>query len=327
MDAAQLAVMFELEPVLARILDEYKTVEQCWQPSELLPDMAREDWHEQVAALRAESSALSDDVLVLLVGNIVTEEALPSYQTALNRFGGMTDRSGIEGHSFARWSRAWTAEESRHGSVTSTYLYLTGRVDLRAVEQTIQHLIRNGFDSGAGQDPYRGLAYVSFQERATKLCWNRLSKLAAEQGADTLKKICGLVAADEARHERVYQALLREAVARAPVGALAALHDVFGHMVQMPARTMGDGWDRRLFEHFADINQRTGVYTLSDYADILAHVVESADVPRLTGLTGETARQQDELCRLPDRFRSLARERRPRAARSVPWKWISGRVA
>lgn len=327
MDAARLEVMTDLEPVLGQLLTTYPGVEDCWQPSDLLPDMRRDDWPEQVAQLRRDAAGLGDEVLVLLVGNVITEEALPSYQTALNRFGGMTDRSGIEGHAWARWSRAWTAEESRHGSVTSSYLLLTGRVDLRAVEQTVQRLIRNGFDSGAGQDPYRGLAYVSFQERATKLCWNRLGRQAGEQGAAQLQRICGLVAADEARHERVYQGLLRACAERAPAETVEALHDLYSHMIQMPARTMGDGSERRLFEQFADLNQRTGTYTIADYADILEHVLEAVGVAQLSGLHGAAAAQQEALCALPARFRALAEQRRPRPARPVPWRWLSGRPA
>lgn len=327
MDAAQFDLLLGLEPVLGALLAEYKTVEQCWQPSELLPDLTREDWPDEVRALRAEAARLGDDVLVLLVGNIVTEEALPSYQTALNRFAGMTDATGTETHAWARWSRAWTAEEQRHGSVTSTYLYLTGRVNLRAVEDTIQNLIRNGFDPRAGGDAYRGLAYVSFQERATKLCWTRLAKRAAEAGAPRLQRICGQVGADEARHERVYQTLLQHVVARAPEPALAALHDIWGHVIEMPARTMTDGRDRRLFEHFADLNQRTGVYTLADYAEILTHVVDAVGLPRLTGLSGEAAAQQEALCALPERFRALAQERQSRPSRAAPFAWIHGRSA
>ena len=72
----------------------------------------------------------------------------------------------------SRWSRAWTAEENRHGDLLNRYLYLTGRVDMRAVERTIQRLISRGFDPNFNPggvkpsgDPYRGFIYTSFQER------------------------------------------------------------------------------------------------------------------------------------------------------------------
>merc|ERR1712078_915594 len=70
---------------------------------------------------------------------------------------------------WGRWSRQWTSEENRHGDLLNRYLYLTGRVDMRAIEQTIMRLISSGFDPDTRSDPYRGFIYTSFQERATKI--------------------------------------------------------------------------------------------------------------------------------------------------------------
>ena len=100
---------------------------------------------------------------------MITEEALPTYQTLINGFEGITDKTGADPSPWAKWTRGWTAEENRHGDLLNKYLYLTGRVDMRAVEVTIQNLIRNGFDPSTAQDPYKGFVYTSFQERATKI--------------------------------------------------------------------------------------------------------------------------------------------------------------
>lgn len=319
--------MGDLLPVVERLLPSLRPVEQCWQPSDLLPDTTSENWHEEITALREEAARLTDELLVILVGNVVTEEALPSYQTALNRFGGMTDTTGTDTHAWARWSRGWTAEEKRHGDVTRTYLYLSGRVDLETVERTVQHLLRNGFDTRADGCPYKGLAYASFQEHATKTSWNQLGTLVGELGAKQLHKICGLVAADEARHERVYAALLREVVERDPSEAVLAVEATLCRSIVMPARTMTDGRDRNLFGHFADVGQRVGVYTLADYADNMAQLVASLDLTRLSGLTPAAEEARDAICGLPARFRALAEEREARPVRPVPFNWIYGRTA
>ena len=52
----------------------------------------------------------------------VTEEALPSYQTMINRLAGTTDLTGVAQTPWALWSRAWTAEENRHGDLLNKYL-------------------------------------------------------------------------------------------------------------------------------------------------------------------------------------------------------------
>jgi acyl-[acyl-carrier-protein] desaturase len=323
---ARIAVMKDLQPLVAEMVDALPSVESCWQPSDLLPDLARESWRDEVADLREEATRLSDETLVVLVGNVVTEEALPSYLAALNRFGGVTDATGTDDHPWARWSRAWTAEEKRHGDATRTYLFLSGRVDLAAVERTVQHLLRNGFDSRADGDPYRGLAYASFQEHATKLAWSQLGRLAGAAGAPRLHRICGLVAADEARHERVYVAILEAALQRDPEGCLEALEDTYCRSVVMPARGMTDGRDATLFSRFARVGRRIGVYTHRDYARNLAGLIETLGLPRLRGLSGAAEAARDAICAHSERHTALAEAPEPRST-AAPFSWIHDRRA
>jgi hypothetical protein len=66
----------------------------AWQPNDLLPDSASPDFVEAVRALRAECTNLPLEYLVVLVGDMVTEEALPSYMSMLNRMHGTSDRTG-----------------------------------------------------------------------------------------------------------------------------------------------------------------------------------------------------------------------------------------
>ncbi len=320
-----MAMMVALQPTVLELLPQLRPTADCWQPSDFLPNLEREDWHDRVEELRADAAVLSDEILVVLVGNIVTEEALPSYQTALNRFAGMTDPTGTDANPWAQWSRGWTAEEKRHGDVTRAYLLLSGRVNMRTVEVTVQHLLRGGFDTRADGDPYRGLAYASFQEHATKTSWSQLGKLCGDLGAPLLHRICGVVAADEARHERVYASLLREVVARDPNGALEALEATLCRSIVMPAKNMSDGKDRQLFTHFADVGQRIGVYGLADYADNMQQLVTTLGLAQLKGLSSEAARAQETICTLPARFRALAEERRARPARPVAFSWIHDR--
>ena len=152
-----------MEGFVAGQLDLLETVADSWQPTDLLPDFMSEGWEDSVAELRDQSEGLADDVLVVLVGDMVTEEALPTYQSLLNGFEGTSDKSGADTSAWARWTRGWTAEENRHGDLLNKYLYLSGRVDMKAVEVTIQNLIRNGFSPGTAIDRYKGIVYTSFQ--------------------------------------------------------------------------------------------------------------------------------------------------------------------
>ena len=168
--SSRFEVIKSMEPFVRDHLDDLlKPVAESWQPSDFLPDMSRPDWSDQVRSFRQRSQNIPDELLVVLVGDMVTEEALPTYQTWLNRLQGVTDITGSSGSPWAQWSRGWTAEENRHGDVLNRYLYLTGKVDMRAIETTIHNLISRGFDPHTENDPYLGFIYTSFQERATKI--------------------------------------------------------------------------------------------------------------------------------------------------------------
>jgi acyl-[acyl-carrier-protein] desaturase len=126
------------------LLPFLKPVEKCWQPQDYLPEPSSEGFLDEVKELRERSAGLPDDYLVCLVGDMITEEPLPTYQTMLNTLDGTRDETGASPSPWGVWTRAWTAEENRHGDVLNKYLYLTGRVDMRQIEKTIQYLIGSG---------------------------------------------------------------------------------------------------------------------------------------------------------------------------------------
>ncbi|MED6123280.1 hypothetical protein PIB30_047615 [Stylosanthes scabra] len=129
------------------VLPLVKPAEKSWQPHDLLPDSSLpvDDFNDQVRALRDRTAKLPDDYLVVLVGDMITEDALPTYQTWINQLdGGVADKTGSSTSPWAVWSRAWTAEENRHGDLLKTYLYLSGRVDMLMIEKTIHNLIAAG---------------------------------------------------------------------------------------------------------------------------------------------------------------------------------------
>ncbi|XP_042519135.1 stearoyl-[acyl-carrier-protein] 9-desaturase 1, chloroplastic-like [Macadamia integrifolia] len=128
------------------ILPMLKPVEQSWQPHDFLPDSTQPSdlFMDQVRALREQTSGLPDDYLVALVGDMITEEALPTYMSMLNRFDGVEDETGASSDPWSVWTRCWTAEENRHGDLLKTYLYLSGRVNMPTIEHTIQYLIGAG---------------------------------------------------------------------------------------------------------------------------------------------------------------------------------------
>ena len=60
---------------------------------------------------------IPDDHLVVLIGDMITEEALPTYMNMLNTLEGTKDKTGADSSAWAKWTRKWTAEENRHGDL------------------------------------------------------------------------------------------------------------------------------------------------------------------------------------------------------------------
>jgi acyl-[acyl-carrier-protein] desaturase len=301
-----------------------KPIETSWQPSDILPALSDPDWKERLETLQAGAKNLPDDLLVVLVGDMVTEEALPTYQTWINRLHGLTDETGVSDSPWSRWSRGWTAEENRHGDLLHRYLVLSGRVDMRAVEVTIHHLINAGFDPQTENDPYLGFIYTSFQERATKISHRNVATLAHRAGDETLHQICGMIAGDEARHEKAYKLFMTKIFEEDPVGAITAFATMMKRKIVMPAVMMRDGISESLFLRFSRVAQRTGVYTAMDYADIIDSLVRHWNIENLPGLSDIAARSQDYLCGLAARYRALA-ERTTMLNVSERFSWIFDR--
>ena len=328
-ESLQEDVIAGLEEFVGTQLPLLKSVEDSWQPSDILPDMTGKNWREEVEALRQKAVSLSDDALVVLVGNIITEEALPAYQTSLNRIRGLKDETGADSNSWALWSRGWTAEENRHGELLNRYLYLTGRVNMRSVEVTTHHLIKNGFDAKSNNDPFRSFVYTSFQERATKISHANTGRLAEKCGDSTLAKICSLIASDEARHEEAYKRFFGYLLEKEPDAAVIAFAYMMRQKIAMPARLMSDGTDQDVFGQFAIVAQRCGVYTTRDYAEVIAHLVDYWHIASLANLSGEAAKSQDYLCGLSDHYLSKA-DRIEEILLNVPkepFSWIFDRCA
>ncbi len=296
-----------MEPFVRQELNLLMPITKCWQPSDFLPNLSsREIASKEIARIQEDTSNVSDELLVVISGHALTEEALPSYQTWLNLLEGITDKKGTSENPWAQWSKSWTAEENRHGDVLKKYLYLTGRVNMRAFELTIQFLIRNGFDPGTKNDPYKGFIYTSFQERATKICHKNASKLAIKYGDALLTKICQFLASDEARHETAYTRFAGKIFELDPEGALLAFSEMMKKTIVMPAKRMYDGGDTNLFDHFSSVAQRTGVYTTYDYAEIIRHLINTWNVANLRGLSSAATEAQEYLCKLPQRCLRVA---------------------
>ena len=315
-------------------MDLLKDTSKNWQPQDFLPDPESPDFLDEVSEIQKRTAGIPDEHLVVLVGDMITEEALPTYMNMLNTLEGTKDTTGADATAWARWTRKWTAEENRHGDLMNKYLWMSGKVSLKPIETTIQNLIGSGMNPKTENNPYLGFVCTSFQERATKISHGNTARFAKDHGDETLAKICGIIAADEGRHEIAYQRIIDEVMKRDQDGAVLAFADMMKKQIVMPAHLMDDGEHRArtgrdLFSDFATVAEATGTYTAEDYASIMEHLIKRWNIADVNCESGEAAAAQEFLMKQPARIRKLAAFGKRKKEKTPPVKesfsWIFGR--
>uniref|UniRef100_A0A0E0EIY6 Acyl-[acyl-carrier-protein] desaturase n=1 Tax=Oryza meridionalis TaxID=40149 RepID=A0A0E0EIY6_9ORYZ len=334
----KLEVLTQMEPwVEENVLPLLKPVEAAWQPSDLLPDPAAlggEGFHAACAELRERAAAVPDLLLVCLVANMVTEEALPTYQSSLNRVRAVGDLTGADATPWARWIRGWSAEENRHGDVLNRYMYLSGRFDMAEVERAVHRLIRSGMAVDPPCSPYHAFVYTAFQERATAVAHGNTARLVGARGHGdaALARVCGTVAADEKRHEAAYTRIVSRLLEADPDAGVRAVARMLRRGVAMPTSPISDGRRDDLYACVVSLAEQAGTYTVSDYCSIVEHLVREWRVEELAaGLSGEGRRARDYVCELPQKIRRMKEKAHERAVKaqkkpiSIPINWIFDR--
>lgn len=317
----RLEVMQLLEKKIDSFMNDFLIpVEKIWQPTDLLPHSESETFLDDVTELREIAKDLPYDFWVVLVGDTITEEALPTYESWLMEVEGV-DNEGRNG--WSKWVRHWTGEENRHGDVLNKYLYLSGRVNMKEVEQTTHHLINDGFDIGTGKDPYKNFVYTSFQELATYISHNRVAQIAKKFGDKKLHKMCNLIAGDEMRHHLAYSEFVNQIFKVDPSEMMLAFQHMMKLKITMPAHFLRESGEKisTAFEQFSTSAQKLGVYTSMDYVDIMQKLIDKWEIDKINGLTDEAEKARDFIMKLPERMKKIS-ERLILPDETHIFKWV-----
>lgn len=303
-------VRLEVMQFIDRDVDEYVdkfliSPENIWQPTDFLPDSSTENFYEEIRELRELSKDLPYDFWITLIGDTITEEALPTYESWIMEIEGVDNEAR---NGWSKWFRAWTAEENRHGDVLNKFMYLSGRINMREVEISTQYLISDGFDIGTSRDPYKNFVYTSFQELATYISHNRVSEIAKSYGAKKLARMCKIIAGDEMRHHLAYTEFVKRIFEIDPSEMMLAFEHMLKLKIVMPAHFLRESGEEigKAFEIFSDSAQRLGVYTSFDYVDIIRKLIGIWDIDKVANLNAEGEKARDYIMNLPDRLDRIA---------------------
>jgi len=274
----QSAVLVELEPVVAENLDRHLALAREWHPHDYIPwsegrDFAflgGEDW-------APEQSRLDETAKAAMITNLLTEDNLPSYHREIaTRFG----RDGAWG----TWVGRWTAEENRHGIALRDYLVVTRGVDPVELERARMDYMTAGYDSG-DKTALEAVAYVSFQELATRVSHRNTGRATGDPIAD---KLLARIATDENLHMVFYRNLVDAAFDIDPDETMRAVANEVINFEMPGANMVG-------FRRNSMLIAKAGIYDLRLHHDeVVAPILRKWRVFERSdfGAVGEQAREE-----------------------------------
>jgi acyl-[acyl-carrier-protein] desaturase len=260
------SLLLELEPEAGRLFDRHARVAQEWFPHDYIPyrlgrDFDKEPWTPDQPRLTGVAQTAFE------IG-LLTEDNLPSYHRLIHGMFGQGDGAWMS------WVGRWTAEEGRHAIVLRDYLTVTRNIDPIALERGRMTQLQQGYEHDS-PGLLRGLAYVAFQELATRIAHRNTGRYSDDPVAD---RIMVRIAADENLHMVFYRDILGAAIKIDPSAAVRAIVDEV-LAFQMPGAGI-PGFLRK-----AATIAKAGIYDLRVHRDeVLLPIIQHWRIFELTGL-------------------------------------------
>ena len=282
---SDLALLTELAPTAEANLNRHLAMSSDWHPHDYVPwdpgrnfaAMGGDDWDP-------EQSQLSEVAKAAMVTNLLTEDNLPSYHHQAAEFFSLDGAWGT-------WVGRWTAEEARHSIVIRDYLVVTRGVDPVALEQARMVHMTNGFRATEEEEQRHktdfllSIAYVSFQELATRVSHRNTGKICNDPVAD---RMLARIAADENLHMIFYRDMCGAALDLVPDQALEAVAAIVENF-RMPGQGMPN------FRRNGMLMAKHGIYDLRQHLEeVVMPVLRKWQIFERTDFTpaGEQRREQ-----------------------------------
>ena len=270
-------LLAELEPVAEELLNRHEKTAKEWFPHDYIPYSVGRDFDKD--PWTPDQSRLTGVAQIAFEVNLLTEDNLPSYHREIYDMFAHGDGPWIN------WVHRWTAEEGRHSIVLRDYLVVTRSLDPVQLERGRMQQVMTGYDKGA-KDTLRGMAYVAFQELATRISHRNTGRYSQDPVAD---RIMVRIATDENLHMIFYRDMLTAALKTDPSAAVKAIAaEVTGF--EMPGAGMTD------FNQKAVQIAKAGIYDLRvHHDDVVWPLLRHWDFFGVEGLDDEAERKRTEV--------------------------------
>jgi acyl-[acyl-carrier-protein] desaturase len=277
----QMELLQELEPAVATELDRHLGLAKEWMPHEYVPWSQGQDFEGPLngTAWQESQSLMTETARTALVVNLLTEDNLPSYHREIHHAFGPDGAWGT-------WIGRWTAEEGRHGMAIRDYLLATRAVDPVALERERMSHMTRGHLVATELDMLHTVAYVSFQELATRISHRNTGRYTADP---VCEQLLARISLDENLHMVFYRNLLAAALEIAPDQTVQAVWDVVENF-EMPGYGL-EGFTRRSLQIAV-----AGIYDLRIHRDeVLSPVLKFWKLFDVDGLSPEAEKARENL--------------------------------
>lgn len=273
----------ELEDTTSTLLNRHLNTSRKFYPSDFVYSLSEEDASDP-------NNELPIAAKVSLLVNLVTEEGLPYYTSAL-------ENPIPKDHPFQYWLWKWTAEEGRHGPTIANYMTSTGQINMHLVEDARMAMMSKP-DTPRPSSAIEGIVYPALQERATRISHSN-TMLLLPRGHKIGKKAFGYVVGDEGRHEDFYTNLTTAALEINPSYTIIALaKQVKGFA--MPGKSIPG------FADYADIIDDAHIFGGQEMLGIYDTLITGVwDIWNKTGLTSDAEKARDYIRKYMDRMPEL----------------------
>jgi len=283
---SQTDLLRELSPVVEGELNRHIGVAKEWFPHDYIPWSEGRNFDGLMGgdAWSPDDSPMSDVARSALIVNLLTEDNLPSYHHEIAKIFGRDDAWGD-------WVHRWTAEEGRHGIAMRDYLLVKRSLDPVELERFRMTHMSQGYESAHSGELIHSLAYVSFQELATRVSHRNTGRYTNDPMAE---RLLARIAADENLHMIFYRNLLNAALQIAPDQTMQAVLEVVKGF-QMPGADI-PGFQRKAVEMAV-----AGIYDLRSHRDeVVMPVLRFWKIFEIEGLSAEGESARTDLANFMD---------------------------
>ncbi len=116
---SRLEVMNFLGQKIDDIIEQYlKKIDENWQPTDFLPESNRPEFTKEILEIQEQCKELPYEYMAILVGDLITEEALPTYESWLMDIEGVSKLEPrleqMDAHVDCRRKQTWRSFKQIH---------------------------------------------------------------------------------------------------------------------------------------------------------------------------------------------------------------------